>query len=126
MRRFIFVMALLIGWLIPAKGQQLALKTNRSLYSVNPGSLYKWPPDHLETYPIKHITDDPPRLSFLPVYSETTAISKPSMIAPDFYYTHCYGFFCKLEWMTQDQWHFPLSIRLGSYSYERGLEGEQP
>lgn len=46
-------------------------------------------------------------------------------IAPDFYYQNCYGFFCKMEWRTQNQWHLPISFRLGSYHYERRLEGEE-
>lgn len=47
-------------------------------------------------------------------------------ISPDFSYTNCYGVFCRLEWMTQKKLHLPVSIRLGSYNYERKLEAKLP
>ena len=50
---------------------------------------------------------------------------KIRQLAPDFYYQNCYGFFCKMEWRAQNQWHLPITFRLGAYHYERRLEGEE-
>lgn len=49
----------------------------------------------------------------------------PDRLSPDAYYNACYGFFCKMEWWTQSQWHLPLAFRLGSYQEERKMEGEE-
>jgi hypothetical protein len=50
------------------------------------------------------------------------AAQQPARIPPDAYYVHCYGLFCKLEWMTQQKLHIPLSFRLGDAAYEERLE----
>lgn len=77
-----------------------------------------------EIFPTRHLDPYHDNLRF----GREQLSPKPAMqvipLSPDFYYAHCYGFFCKIEWMTQEKLHIPLSFRLGTYSYERKLEGK--
>lgn len=94
-----------------------------------------WPAPAALSYPAAppRITLSPPaqgravhvQAGFLPpamTFSPAAAPRQPAGGAA--WYRRCYGFFCKVEWMTQKRLGLPLSLRLGSRAEADRLEGK--
>lgn len=61
---------------------------------------------------------------FLYLPSDKSSLLPEARVKGGYYYDHCYGFFCKMEWETQERLHIPVSFRLGTLSYVNRLEGK--
>lgn len=125
-RLLTILMILSLASLEAAKGQQLFQKTEISLYSTSGIHMSNQKAFAAIISSDQRITRPAfVHLSLSKWHSGNSAAMAPTPVAPDYYYNHCYGIFCKMEWIAQNQWHIPVTLRLGTYHYERSLEGEE-
>lgn len=125
MKHLVFVIMIFFAAHVPVQGQMLTANGKPDLYPArefNPYGLSTDKPNIFSKEDMQHRSFAAPVFLF---DLRAPSTIKPAQLAGDFYYTHCYGFFCKMEWVTEHKWHIPLSLRLGSYHYERRLEGEE-